>query len=158
MNVTLTSVLSVSSDPHAYLRPLYRELARDRSFALLAVETRFDRLIEAVAKDDASKAAHMREYTHAARVALLGHLEKMESQRPMPREVRVWVLRKDQRELTCVARYLPSGIDVCLEENGDMRRTQLVKDGPHAEQLADEWQDAAQKLGWKPQPPRNGNP
>src|SRR5688572_21023591 len=55
VNVTLTSVFRVSSDPHAYLRPIYRELARDRGFALLAAETRFDRLIEAVAKDDASK-------------------------------------------------------------------------------------------------------
>jgi len=33
-------------------------------------------------------------------------------------------------------------------ENGDMRKTQLVMDGPHAEALAQEWRDKAGAAGW----------
>lgn len=90
----------------------------------------------------------MRAYTPAARVALLGHLSKAEQERPGPRQVDLWVLNRGERTLTCVALYLPHGVDVRLLEDGEVRRTQLVGDGPQAEALAEEWRGAARKLGW----------
>ena len=138
----------VSSEPRAYLRPLYRELARGPSFALISAETQFGVLVAAVARQSEMQAAHLREYTFPARMALLGHLAKMESQRPAPKQVTLWSAAKAQRRLECVALYVAHGIDVRLLEDGDVRRTQLVKDGPQAEQLAGEWQGAAVKLGW----------
>ena len=47
-------------------------------------------------------------------------------------------MRKGARTLLCVAVYLHNVIDVRALEDGDMRRTQLVPDGPHAEVLAEE--------------------
>jgi hypothetical protein len=57
-------------------------------------------------------------------------------------------MQKAERTLTCLAVYMPHGVDVRLLEDGDVRRTQLVSDGPQAEVLADAWKTAAQKLGW----------
>ena len=138
----------VSSDPHALLRPLYRQLADDRAFSLLSTETQFQRLVDAVAQQSEHRAALMREYTPAARAALLGHLRKAEEQRPGAREVELWAARKASRTLCCVATYLATGVDVRLLEDGDMRRTQLVGDGSKAEALAAEWKAAATGLGW----------
>ena len=76
------------------------------------------------------------------------HLSKAESLRPGPAQVEVWRLRKGDRELVCVAAYISTGVDPRVFEAGDMRRTQLVKDGPAAEALADEWRVKAQGVGW----------
>jgi hypothetical protein len=94
-------------------------------------------------------AALMREYNAETRRAILGHLSKAESLRAGPKQVELWTLTKGERELKCFAVYLPSGVDVRVFEIGDMRRTQLVKDGPHAEALADEWRAKAEAVGWK---------
>jgi hypothetical protein len=51
--------------------------------------------------------------------------------------------------MSCVALYLPHGVDVRLLEDGDVRRAALVKDGPNAEQLADDWWTAAARLRWR---------
>jgi hypothetical protein len=39
-------------------------------------------------------------------------------------------------------------VDVRALEDGDMRKTQLVKDGRHAEALAGEWRVKAEAAGW----------
>jgi hypothetical protein len=44
---------------------------------------------------------------------------------------------------------LPIGVDVRVFESGEMRRTQLVKDGPHAEALAHEWRQKAEAVEWR---------
>ena len=115
---------------------------------MLATETQFAMLVEAVAEQFEHHAAMMRDYTPAARAALLGHLRKVEEQRPGAREVELWTARKGERTLSCVAIYLATGVDVRLLEDGDMRRTQLVKDGPQAEALALEWHEKAEAAGW----------
>ena len=138
----------VSSDPHAFLRPIYRQLAGDRIFALISTETQFALLTDAVAQQSEHRAAQMREYSPAARAALLGHLRKAEELRPGAREVELWAAQKGDRTLSCVAVYLATGVDMRLLEDGEMRRTQLVINGPKAEALAAEWQDAAIALGW----------
>ena len=56
--------------------------------------------------------------------------------------------RKGERELRCLAVYLPSGIDVRLFEGADFRRTQLVRDSREVEALADKWRTALAERGW----------
>jgi hypothetical protein len=72
----------ISSDPHAFLRPIYRQLAADRAFHLLAEQHQFDRLIEAVADVSPKHAALMRQFDGETRRAILGQLSKAESLRP----------------------------------------------------------------------------
>lgn len=77
----------VSSDPHAFLRPIYRRLAGDRSFHLLAPQHQYDRLVEAAAEVSERHASSMREYSPAAKAAILRHLAKAESMRAGAKEV-----------------------------------------------------------------------
>src|SRR5262245_44030940 len=100
----------VSSDPHAFLRPIYRRLAADRSFHLLAEQLQFDRLIDAAADVSERHAAVMREYNVPTRSAILRHLAKAESLRPGAEQVELWMLKKGDRVLTCLAIYLPTGV------------------------------------------------
>jgi hypothetical protein len=61
----------------------------------------------------------------------------------------LWRVRKGDRELRCVAHYLPSGIDVrLLEADGSFRRTQLCKMAPEVEKLSGEWLKALLEVGW----------
>ena len=93
----------VSSDPHAFLRPIYRQLAADRTFHLLAEQHQYDRLVEAAAQVSERHAAAMREYSPAAKAAILRHLAKAESMGSGQRHVELWRLRKGGRELVCIA-------------------------------------------------------
>lgn len=140
----------VSSDPHAFLRPLYQRLAADRTFHLLAEQRQFDLLVEAAAELSESQATLMREYNYETRRAILRHVAKAESLRPGRSQVELWVWSKGDRKLTCVAVYLPNGVDVRALESGDMRKTQLVKTGPEAEALAQQWRYKAEEQGWTP--------
>ena len=56
---------------------------------------------------------------------------------------------KGERELRCIAVYLPTGIDVRLMEGADFRRTQLVRDAPEGEQLSQTWRAALVERGWE---------
>ena len=51
----------VSSDPHAWLRPIYRLLAREGSFPQLAPIVQFQRLVDAAAAVSEAKAALLRQ-------------------------------------------------------------------------------------------------
>jgi hypothetical protein len=51
-------------------------------------------------------------------------------------------VRKGERELRCVAVYLPNGIDVKLFEGEDFRRTLLVRDSFAVAGLSHEWKQA----------------
>jgi hypothetical protein len=57
-------------------------------------------------------------------------------------------MQKAERRLSCCAVYLATGVDVRMLEDGDVRRTQLVRDGPQAEALAEDWHGKALALGW----------
>src|SRR5688500_18765467 len=92
--------MQVTSDPHAFLRPIYRQLAGDRAFHLLAEQHQFERLIDAVADVSQKHASLMRQYNAETRRAVLGHLSKAESLRPGPAQVELWRLRRGDRELT----------------------------------------------------------
>ena len=59
-------------------------------------------------------------------------------------------MRKGERELSSVTRYLPTGIDVRLLEGEDFRRTKLCRDALAVESLADAWRAALIDRGWLP--------
>lgn len=142
----------VSSNPHAFLRPIYRRLCVDRQFHLLAEPLQYDRLVEAAAEVSEHHATLMREYSPDAKRSLLRHLANAESLRPGEKQIDMWRLHKDDRVVTCVAVYLPIGIDLRVFLNDDLRRTQLVKDGPRAEALAAHWKLQALEHGWRAAP------
>jgi hypothetical protein len=139
-----------SSDPHAWLRPIYAELRRDPAFALLAPAHQFNTLCKAAEETSASKVALMREYNVTTQAALLDHLASRYRYQPAPqREVELWRVRKGDRELRCVAVYLPAGIDVRLIENDGFRRTVLVADARAVDALSQEWQAKLLRKDWR---------
>jgi hypothetical protein len=44
--------------------------------------------------------------------------------------------------------YLPTGIDLRLMEGEEFRRTQLLRDGPAVQELAEEWREKLLAAGW----------
>jgi len=120
------------------MRVYYEELASLAGFALLAPSLRFDMLVEAIAREYPTGAAKMREWD--------GLTQRASS--PAAREVELWRVHKDSRELRCLAVYMPTGLDLRLMEGEDFRRTQLLKDGPAVEGLAEEWQAKLRAAGW----------
>jgi hypothetical protein len=142
-------MLTVTSDPNAWLYPLYARLRADAGFALLAPAHQFVALCEAATELSPSKATQMREWNSVTQTALLDWLNDVFGQHATrTREVDLWRAHKDERELRCVAVYLPTGIDLRLLEGEDFQRTQLIKDAPAVEVRADEWRKALVKRGW----------
>jgi hypothetical protein len=47
--------------------------------------------------------------------------------RAVQREIELWRVVKDTRELRCISRYLPTGIDLRPLEGEDFRRPQLLR-------------------------------
>ena len=54
----------------------------------------------------------------------------------------LWSVRKGERELRCVVRYLPTGLDVRLMKGDEFHRTELHRDADAANAKADEWETA----------------
>jgi hypothetical protein len=57
-------------------------------------------------------------------------------------------MRKNDRELTCVAVYTIAGLDLRLLEGEEMLRTQLCDNGPMLQGTARGWQKALRAAGW----------
>jgi hypothetical protein len=145
--------VGVSSDPHAWLYPIYAEFRRDHRFGLLSPAHQFAALADAVEKHSPTKGAAMREWSSDAQIAMLKWLSDVVEEPPNPvNEIELWRVRKGQRELTCVAIYLPTGVDVRLMEGADFRRTQLVLDGPATDELSQRWHAALIGNGWRVDP------
>ena len=106
----------LSSDPHAWLRPYYAALRSHPAFLQFAPATQFEALVKAVEREHASKAAQMRQWTVPAQHALLTHLASMLDQKETAAPFELWHVRKGERQLRCVAVYLPTGIDLRLLE------------------------------------------
>jgi len=139
----------LTSDPHAWLRPIYSRLRSDHTFPLFAPSHQFNLLREAAEEISPSKVALMREYNATTQAALLDHLASVYRDQPSPtRETELWRVRKGDRDLSCVAVYLPSGIDLRLMEGADFRRTVLVKDAAALPAQAEEWLTALQAHEW----------
>jgi hypothetical protein len=139
----------LTSDPHAWLRPYYATVKQSPSFAHLAPSLQFSALCDAVAKDHPSRAAWMRDWSPTAQDAALTWLASAVTQTPPVTELELWTVRKDARELRCVARYLPSGIDLRLMQGKDFRRTELHRSADAANAKAAEWKRALVERGWQ---------
>lgn len=83
----------------------------------------------------------------ASSITLLDHLAAYADE-PTTAEAELWRVRKNARELRCVAGLLPTGIDLRLLERDDFRRTRLCADVPTLQQRADEWLRALIDRGW----------
>lgn len=66
------TVRFISSDPHAWLYPLYAKLRRTHTFGWLSPSHQFKELAKAVEREHPAKAATMREWSPAAQIGLLG--------------------------------------------------------------------------------------
>jgi hypothetical protein len=140
----------ISSDPGAWMRPYYAEIAQQRGFALLSLSLRFALLVARVAEDHPAEASkvRMRGHSPAAQEAILGWLADVTAQKPAVREIELWRVQKGAQELRCVTVYLPAGIDLRLFEGEDVRRTELVRDAPSVRARASEWRDMLGRRGW----------
>ena len=69
-------------------------------------------------------------------------------QQPPVSEVVPWSVRKGERELRCVVRYLPTGLDVRLMKGDEFHRTELHRDADAANSKADEWETALMERAW----------
>ena len=81
--------------------------------------------MQALERAHPSKAATMREWSIAAQHGLLLHRASMHDQHETAEPFELWQVRKGDRQLRCLAVYLPSGVDLRLFEGADFRRTQL---------------------------------
>lgn len=144
----MKGVRFISSDPHAWMRVYDEELASVAGFALLAASLQFDLLVEAIGRDYPTEAAKMREWDGLAQRAALSVFSNVVYSSAAAREVELWHVHKDSRELRCLAVYMPTGIDLRLMEGEDFRRTQLLKDGPAVETFAEEWKAKLRAAGW----------
>ena len=107
---------------HVAQRPEFVHLSPCHQFALLVGGTS--------RRSTPAKPPSCPDSTAATQRALLGWLADVTRQKPAAREVELWRVRKGERELRCVAVYLPTGIDLRLLERDGFRRTELVRDAP----------------------------
>jgi len=141
--------VSLTSDPHAWLRSIYARLQTQLGFANLAPSQQFALIIEAIIDDHPVEALQMREWSPGAQNALLHHLASSIDQ-TLPAVVsELWQLEKGNRRLRCVVHYLSSGLDVRLLEGDGFRRTQLCKDAREAELLSQSWRKKLLEGGWE---------
>ena len=137
------------TDPHAWLRPYFAALAQDHTFALRAPSAQFSALCDAVRDDQPGKAALMREWSPAAQESALRWLATCVTAGSAQREIELWKVAKTGRELRCVARYLPAGIDLRLMQGHDFRRTEMHRDADVATAKAAKWKAALLEQGWR---------
>ena len=139
----------ISSNPDAWMRLYYEAVAAREGFALLSIPIQFATLVDAIAVDYPTKAATLRLIADLpSQRAFLGSLSNVVYRSPAAREVELWCVRKDSRELRCVAVYMPTGIDLRLMEGEDFRRTELLRDGPAVEARAQGWRGKLRGKGW----------
>ena len=90
----------------------------------------------------------MREWSAAAQASALRWLATCFARGEAQREIELWRVVKDTRELRCLARYLPTGIDLRLMQGQEFRRTELHRDADAATAKAAEWKAALLERGW----------
>jgi hypothetical protein len=75
-------------------------------------------------------------------------MAQMHREQATKRYEELWRVRKGDRELFCIAVYLPAGIDLRLLEGVDFRRTQLCRTAPDVQALAEDWKTKLIAAGW----------
>lgn len=69
--------MALTSDPHAWLRPLWRRLHSDPAFARLAPESQFDALVREAREVSEKAAAQLAQCDPVTVRAMLGHLKRL---------------------------------------------------------------------------------
>jgi hypothetical protein len=139
----------VSSGPWAWIRPYYEAVAAGEGVALLSIPIQFAALVDAIAVDYPTRAATLRQIADLpSQRAFLLSLSNVVYRSPAVREVELWRVRKDSRELRWLAVYMPTGIDLRLMQGEDFRRTELLREGPAVEIRAEEWRGRPLEKGW----------
>jgi hypothetical protein len=132
-------MVKVSSNPHAWLVPFWAELKRQTFFDHLAPELQAAQLAVALDADHPAKAQEIREWNPATRRAMLAVLEMGVAAGPAKREIELWKVQRGEREVRCVAVYLPTGVDLRLIEDDEVLRTELFSDGASVVAVARRW-------------------
>lgn len=141
--------MALTSDPHAWLRPLWRRLASDAGFLRLAPSLQFDALRALARREHPTAARYLSEINAVSAAALLGHLSKaVESDAARGHAIALWTATRGDRRLQCEALHLPSGLDVRLVEAGEFRRTSLCRDVPAVTALVAHWKARLVEAGW----------
>jgi len=141
--------MSLTSDPHAWLRAFYVRLQCHPRFTGLTPLEQFEELCDAVGLEYPTEAAKLAEWLPGPRQRLMTHLAESVAADPAAVAVsELWRLTKGDRLLRCVVQYLPSGIDLRLMEGSGFRRTQLCSDVPGVEHLSHEWRQDLLDRGW----------
>ena len=131
------------------MRPYYEAVASQEGFARFAIPIQFAILVDAVAQDHPEKAAKLRDIGDVRwQRAILGSLAHIVYRRLAQREIELWRATKNSPELRWIAVYLPTGIDLRLMQGEEFRRTQLLRDGPAAQELTEEWRLKLRERGW----------
>jgi hypothetical protein len=141
--------VSLTSDPHAWLRPYFAAHAQDHTFALRAPSTQFSALCQAVSIAQPTKAAQMRKWSSTAQESAVRWLATCVATGAAQREIELWTVVKPGRELRCVARHLPAGIDLRLMQGQEFRRTELHRDADASTATSAEWKAALLERGWQ---------
>lgn len=108
--------MALESESSVWLRPYYSRLQQHPAFRHFAPAHQYQQLLEAIRVDHPAEAARMREWSAGAQHGLLLHLASMLEQKAGADPVQLWTVKKADRELRCVAHYLPGGIDLRLME------------------------------------------
>lgn len=136
-------------DVEALLLPHWASLKRQTFFDRLAPELQAEALAEALERSHPAEAREVREWTPPTRRTVLARLDaclRPGSARP---QRAVWSVRKgERRELVCLAVSLPFGTELRLVEQGEMLRSELLREGFLVAARADEWRRALVAAGW----------
>lgn len=142
--------MPLTSDPHAWLRPLWRRLHSDPAFARLAPESQFDALVREAREVSEKAAAQLAQCNPVTVRAMLGHLNATRDTDAAGSAITtLWRCTRKARVLECQALYLPHGIDLRLIEAGsELIRTELCRSAPEVRSVAAAWRGKLTSAGW----------
>jgi hypothetical protein len=142
-------MVDVSSNPHAWLSPFWAALKHQPFFDRLALELQAEQLAAALEADYPTEAHEIRDWNATTRRAMLAVLEEGVRAGKASKEVELWRMQKGARQVTCVAVYVATGVDLRLLPAGEMLRTELFRDAPHLQARARQWRELLVKSGWR---------
>jgi hypothetical protein len=104
------AAVTLSSDPHAWLRPYYAALAATPAFPQLALPLQFQALCEGTERDHPGSRHGCGSVARAAQEGVLRRLQSAAAQSSVATGGELWSVTKDGRELPCLVRYLPTAL------------------------------------------------
>lgn len=137
-------------DLETLLLPHWAALKRQTFFDRLAPELQARALADALASSHPDEAREVREWTPPTRRTLLARLDSCLRPGHVRPQRLVWTARKgERREVVCVAVSLSYGTELRLMEQGEMLRSELLRDEFLVAAKAEEWLRALLSAGWR---------